>query len=221
MVESGVARSIDTVVLDLGGVLIDWSPRYAYGSIESKTRSLDTFLGTVATTEWNSTLDEGNSFDLAIEERIRLFPEWSDWLRNWKLEWPSMLRGPIQPTLQIVTDLLEARSAGRLKGLFALSNWAASTFCIAQARFPFLGEFDGVLISGQERVAKPDPKFFQLLQTRFGVVPESALFVDDVEKNIRSALTLGYQTYHFGPSAESAALGLRQKLVASGILETK
>lgn len=194
---------IQTLIFDLGGVLIDWNPRYCFERLDSTGSRIDTFLREVATHDWNSTLDRGVSFDAAIQARSREFPEWSSWLDKWKTEWPTMLKGPIHEMVDVLERAVEAKRSGRLSGVYALSNWSEMTFEIAKARFPFLSHFDGIVISGREKVAKPDPEIFHLLMNRYQIVSETSAFIDDVRKNIETAQALGFRTFHFvEPSTE-------------------
>ncbi|MDX9731200.1 MAG: HAD family phosphatase [Bdellovibrionales bacterium] len=220
MVQQRGDVSCDWVVFDLGAVLIDWNPRYVYGRLTSDDSKIEHFLKEVATGEWNSQMDAGNLFQNAIDARALEFPEWRDWLQMWRDEWPTMMHGPILGTVEILKELAVARRQGRLKGILALSNWEANTFKIALARFPFLQEFDGRLISGEEKKIKPDPSFFALLESRYGVEPERAIFIDDLEKNTRVARDLGYRTHQFVAS-ETGFQALRDELAALGLLHRK
>lgn len=208
------------VVFDLGGVLVDWNPRYVYGKettwphSDSSLAPIDYFLNHVATGEWNSSMDAGVLFQQAIDQRKASFPQWAEYLQKWRDEWPTMVRGPIDGTVDIFSEVIRARKNGSLAGVYALSNWEANTFKIALARFPFLDWFDGRLISGEERMIKPDPRFFALLETRFGILPDQTLFIDDVLKNIEMAARLGFKTHHF-----SAPAALRDDLRRQGVIE--
>lgn len=197
MIQPSALTRPDWIVFDLGAVLIDWNPRYVYRRVTKDEAKIETFLREVATSEWNSQLDAGTPFAAAIAKRIEEFPEWREWLEMWRVDWPTMLNGPIDDAVSIFMELVEQRKHGKIKGIFALSNWEANTIKIAKARFPFLQHFDGRLISGEERLIKPDPRFFQLLESRFGIVPERSFFIDDVMKNIETAKNLGFQTHHF------------------------
>lgn len=208
------SQTLDWVVFDLGAVLIDWNPRYVYRRFTSDEARIEYFLKHVATGDWNSRMDAGELFQTAIDERVREFPEWQEWLQAWRDHWPTMLNGPILETVEVFESVVARRRAGRLKGVLALSNWEANTFKIAKARFPFLEHFDARLISGEERLIKPDARFFHLLADRHGVQPERALFIDDVEKNIEAAKALGYQTHHF-----REAKSLRRHLIEWKVLE--
>jgi 2-haloacid dehalogenase len=209
-----VSKTLDWVVFDLGAVLIDWNPRYVYRRFTSDEAQIESFLDRVATGEWNSRMDAGELFQAAIDDRVAQFPEWKEWLQAWRDHWPTMLSGPIQPAVEIFEQVVIQRRIGRLKGVFALSNWEANTFKIAKARFPFLEQFDARLISGEERLIKPDPRFFRLLIDRHQLLPERSLFIDDVRKNIEAASALGFHTHHF-TSPES----LRAHLVELKVIE--
>lgn len=215
MKQNGSPR-LDWIVFDLGAVLIDWNPRYLYRRLTSDDAKIETFLREIATSDWNSRLDAGAPFAATIAARAIEHPTWREWLEHWHLDWPSMLHGPIDETVRIFETVVSERKAGRLKGVFALSNWEANTFKIAKARFPFLDGFDGRLISGEEKLIKPDPRFFQLLSERYGVEPAHALFVDDVEKNIAAAAALGFQTHWFR-NPDDLATDLAQR----GLLRAK
>lgn len=207
------SQTLDWVVFDLGAVLIDWNPRYVYRRFSSDENRIDFFLKEIATGEWNSRMDAGELFQSAIDERVTEFPEWKEWLQAWRDHWPTMLHNSIPESVTVFGEVVDRRRQGFLKGVLALSNWEANTFKIAQARFPFLNDFDGRLISGEERMIKPDPRFFRLLMERYGVVPEKALFIDDVAKNIEAANKLGFQTHHFTDPAN-----LRPRLIELGVL---
>lgn len=207
-------QKIEWVVFDLGGVLIDWSPLYVFGRGGLDPIKVDTFLREIATSEWNSQMDAGMAFQEAIDRRGAEFPEWKEWLQAWRDEWPTMLRGAMKGSVEVFEAVVDARNAGELKGVLALSNWAPDTFRIAEARFPFLTKLDGKLISGIERLIKPDPAFFKLLVERHHVVPENTIFIDDLVKNTAIAEKLGYHVHLF-----KDAKTLRDDLVRLNVLK--
>ncbi len=219
-----IETKIDWVVFDLGAVLIDWNPRYAYRKMarvlgHSSTdveAKLDFFLHDVATGEWNSQMDAGVVFQTAIDRRAQEFPEWKKWLQMWRDEWPTMMRDAIGESVAVFEETVAARRAGKLKGVIALSNWEANTFKIAQARFPFLSDFDQRLISGEEKLIKPNPAFFKLLESRFGVQPRRSIFVDDLIKNTEVAASLGYEVHLYQNAAQ-----LRQAFENRNVLDRK
>lgn len=208
--------TLEWVIFDLGAVLIDWNPRYVYRRHTTDDSRIEKFLREVATSEWNSQMDAGELFQQAIDQRGEQFPEWKSWLQDWRDHWPTMLNGPIDGTVEIFHEVVAEKRSGNLKGVLALSNWEANTFKIAQARFPFLQDFDGRLISGEERLIKPDPRFFSLLSDRFGVVPERSIFIDDLKKNTAVAESMGYRTHHF-----ETPMKLRQDLEQLNVLKKR
>ena len=195
-----------TVVFDLGGVLIDWDPRYAYRQMGGTDAEIEHFLEHVAVSEWNRQFDGGKPFAEGIAERKKEFPEHAEWLDAWWSRWPDMLGGAIDGTVQILRELRDAGTP-----IYALTNWSAETFPIAQERFDFLSWFRGVVVSGEVRKTKPDEDIFEHLADDFGIEPESAVFIDDSLPNVETARRLGFHGIHFtGPD------DLRQRLAALG-----
>ncbi|WP_412061240.1 HAD family hydrolase [Rubrivirga sp. IMCC45206] len=197
-----------TVVFDLGAVLIDWDPRYAYRAMGGTEAEIEHFLDHVATSEWNRQFDAGRPFADGIAERKRRFPEHAEWLDAWWSRWPDMLGGPIDGTVEILREL---KAAG--VPLLALTNWSAETFPIARQRFEFLSWFDGIVVSGEVGLAKPDVLIFEHLMDRFELDPGDAVFVDDSVPNVEAADALGFHAIHFTDPA-----ALRRDLAAHGLL---
>lgn len=196
-----------TVVFDLGGVLIDWDPRYAYRQMGGTEAEIEHFLEHVATSEWNHQFDAGRPFAEGIAERKERFPEHAAWIEAWWDRWPDMLGGAIDGTVALLRELKDAGTP-----LYALTNWSAETFPIARERFDFLGWFDGVVVSGEVRKAKPDADIFGHLVDDFGVVPAQAVFIDDSPANVETARRLGFHGIDFTTPAalraDLARLGL-------------
>jgi 2-haloacid dehalogenase len=183
---------INTVIFDLGGVLIDWNPRYVYRTIFKTEEEIDWFFENVATHDWNENQDAGYPIALATEELIAQHPEWESQIKAYYGRWEEMLGGPIQETVEIFKQLKKA-------GLktYALTNWSAETFHIALARYDFLHWFDGRLVSGEEKTRKPFPEFYQKLIDKFSIDPSKALFIDDNLRNIKGAEAFGIKGIHF------------------------
>ena len=197
-----------TVVFDLGGVLIDWAPRYAYRALGGTEAEIEHFLEHVAVSEWNRQMDAGKPFAQAIEERKAAFPDHAEWLEAWWSRWPDMLGGPIQGTVDILAELKE-----RGTPLYALTNWSAETFPIARERFAFLSWFRGIVVSGEVQKAKPDAEIYHHLADDFGIALPEAVFIDDVPANVEAARTVGLHGVLFeGPDR------LRRDLEALGLL---
>ena len=183
------------VVFDLGGVLIDWDPRYLYRKLLADEAAVEEFLATVCTPEWNAEQDRGRPFAEGVAELVERHPAHAAAIAAYHERWPEMLGGEIAGSVEVLAEL---RAAGM--PLYALTNWSAETFVVARERFGFLAWFDGVLVSGEERLIKPDPRFFRLLPERFGLDPEATFYVDDSEANVAAARELGIDAVRFtGP----------------------
>ena len=180
------------VVFDLGGVLIDWDPRYLYRKLLADEAAVEEFLATVCTPEWNAEQDRGRPFAEGVAVLVERFPAHAAAITAYHERWPEMLGGDIGGTVELLAEL---RAAG--VPLYALTNWSSETFGIARERFEFLDWFDGVLVSGEERLIKPDPAIFQLLVDRFGLDPEATFYVDDSAANVAAAGRLGFDAVQF------------------------
>jgi len=195
--------TIDTFLFDLGGVLIDWSPRYLFSRhFPNDEAAMDDFLGRVCTSEWNVTMDAGKPAHVARAERIAEFPEHEALIHRWFDEWPNMMRGPIEGTVAVLSELRE-----RGYRLYALTNWSADTFPHARGRFDFLDWFEHIVVSGELNLIKPDPAIFRHAIERCALDPRRTLFIDDSAKNTASAASLGFHVHHFqSPDALRAEL---------------
>ena len=201
--------STKAVVFDLGGVLIDWDPRYLYRKLLADEAAVEEFLATVCTPEWNAEQDRGRPFAEGIAELVERHPVHAAAITAYHERWPEMLGGGIPGVVELLAEL---RAAG--VPLYALTNWSAETFGIARERFEFLDWFDGVVVSGEERMVKPDPAIFRLLLDRFGLGPEGALFVDDSPANVAAARELGFDAIQFRDPDR-----LRRDLMERGLLD--
>jgi len=199
----------DTIIFDLGAVLIDWNPRHLYRKIFSDEERMEWFLANICTGPWNEEQDAGRSFSEATQLLVNLHPEWNTEITAFWHRWEEMLGGPIHGTVEI---LKEIRELNKYKVL-ALTNWSAETFPIALKHYEFLGWFDGIVMSGEEKTRKPFPDFYQILLNRYKVDPSRALFIDDSARNIEGGLALGIPGLLFtGPEA------LRTMLQDKGII---
>ena len=157
---------------------------------------MERFLAEITPGTWNHEMDLGKPFAQAIAERAVLHPQHAELLGEWKSQWERMLGGAIDES---VTLLAELRQAGYR--IAALTNWSAETFPVARERFPFLGWFEDIVISGVEGIAKPDPAMFALALQRTGFVAERTVFIDDNLPNIEGARAIGMHTVHFSSTA--------------------
>jgi 2-haloacid dehalogenase len=202
-------QNIDTVIFDLGGVLIDWNPKHLYRKILKSEEEVDWFLENVCTSEWNDQQDAGRSFEEATKELIAKHPDWEEAIMAWYGRWKETIKGPIEETVAILASIKESK---RFR-LYALTNWSAETFPWALDNFQFLHWFEGIVVSGVEKTRKPFPDFYQILFDRYKVNPVTSIFIDDNIKNIEGAKKIGLPTIHFkDPSL------LRKQLTDLGIL---
>lgn len=183
---------IKVIVFDFGGVLIDWNPRYLYKKIFSNEGEMEWFLTNICTDGWNAQQDKGHEFEKAIASLTELHPKFQNEIEAYYKRWPEMLRGEINETVEVLLELKDKNYR-----IYGLTNWSGETFPIALERFEFLRIFDGIIVSGDEKMAKPDREIFQLLLNRYNLTPEHCLFIDDNADNIKTANGLGFYTIHF------------------------
>jgi len=197
-----------TVVFDLGGVLIEWDPRHLYRQLFDDPDEMELFLAEVTTAEWNAHQDAGRPWAEAVELLVAEHPERRELIEAFHRRWPEMLAGEIPGTVGVLADL---RAAG--VRLVALSNWSAEMFPVARERFDFLAWFEGIVISGEVGVNKPDRQIFEHLTEHFGIEPAAALFIDDSATNVDAATALGFRAIQF-----TDATALRLELARLGLL---
>lgn len=197
-----------TMVFDLGGVLVDWDPRYLYRQLFDDPDEMESFLAEVTTAEWNAHQDAGRPWAEAVELLVAEHPQRRELIEAFHRRWPEMLAGEVPGTVDVLADL-RAESVR----LVALSNWSAETFPFARERFDFLAWFEGIVISADVGVNKPDPRIFDHLAEQFGIDPAAALFIDDSSANVDAAKALGFRAIRF-----TDATALRRELVRLGLL---
>lgn len=198
-----------TIIFDLGAVLIDWNPHYLYRKIFDKEAEMLHFLENICTPDWNEAQDAGRSLEEATEMLVAKHPEQEENIRAFYGRWNEMLGGTIEGTVDIFRELKESQKYK----LYALTNWSAETFPVAQERYDFLGWFDGIVVSGTEKDRKPFESFYNTLLNRYQINPEDAVFIDDNLRNIKAAEKLGIDSIHFtSPEA------LREELEKKEIL---
>ena len=203
------APSRRVVVFDLGGVLIQWNPRHLYRKLfGGDEAAMETFLATVCTVEWNQRQDAGRSFADAVAELAPHHPDKVELIEAFGRRFGEMIPGAIEGTVDILADL---KRAGVPR--YALTNWSAETFPPQRNRFEFLSWFEGIVVSGQEGVIKPDPQIYRILLERYRIAPEEAVYIDDNPGNAAAATALGIHGIHF----RSPEL-LRRELESLGIL---
>lgn len=185
---------IDTIIFDLGGVLIDWNPEYvflkAFNGDKKKTKW---FLENVCTMDWNENQDAGYPLVKATEDLVKQFPEYETYIKMYYGNWEDMLGGAIEASVEILKKLINNKDYK----VVALTNWSAETFPIAQRHFEFLKWFEGIVVSGEEKTRKPNKDIFKITLDRFHIKPETTVFIDDNLRNIEAAQSLGIHGIHF------------------------
>lgn len=184
-------RVVDAVVFDIGGVLLDWNPRYLYEQLISDPGELDRFLAEVCTMEWNLTLDAGTPFDEGCRRLALEHPEHAELIHAWKRQ-ADMVRGEVAGTRAIVERL---HAAG--VPLYLLTNMPADVFEERRRTYDVFGYFDGAVVSGIDGVLKPSREIFDLVVARFDLTAERTLFIDDSDRNVRAAAEAGFVVHHF------------------------
>ncbi|MDB5232915.1 MAG: family phosphatase [Chitinophagaceae bacterium] len=184
---------INTIIFDLGAVLIDWNPNYVFDKLFNDEERKAFFFQNICTSEWNEKQDAGRSLKEATDELLVKHPGWKKEIEAYYGRWKEMLGGPIKETVEIFRQL---KASGKYK-LYALTNWSAETFPVALELYEFLHWFDGRVVSGEEKMRKPFPEFYKVLLDRFNVKPGEAIFIDDSLRNIQGAEAVGIKSIHF------------------------
>jgi len=189
---------INTIIFDLGAVLIDWNPHYMYRTLFTDEQEMNDFLATVCTSDWNEEQDAGRSLQEGTDLLVAQHPQHETNIRAFYGRWEEMLGEPFHDTVELFRRL---KTSGKYK-IYALTNWSAETFPVALARYDFLSWFDGIVVSGVEKMRKPAPEFYQILLDRYQVDPQAALFIDDNYRNILAAEKVGIKSIHFTSAGE-------------------
>ncbi len=185
--------TIKTIIFDLGGVLINWDPKLLYRKIFDTEEKVDWFLENVCTFEWNEAQDGGRSISEANEIAITKYPEYQNEIEAFYGRWTEMLNGAKEDVVAILKTLINDPDYK----VIALTNWSAETWPWALERFEFLHWFEDVLVSGQEKLKKPDPKIYQMILKRNSLIAEECIFIDDNLRNIEAARNEGILGIHF------------------------
>jgi 2-haloacid dehalogenase len=197
-----------TVVFDVGGVLIDADYRLLCRKLLDGDAEVEFFLAEVLGPEFHRERDLGAPMaDTAAEWSVR-HPDYESVIHEFCDRFPEMWRGPVPGSPEVLADLKAADV-----GVYGLSNWGRETWPLACECFPFLESLDGVLVSSEVGIAKPDPEIFRMFCARFGVAPEESVFIDDVVQNVTAARALGFHGIVFTDAEE-----LRNDLVRCGAL---
>jgi 2-haloacid dehalogenase len=198
---------IKNIIFDFGGVLIDWNPRYFYQDVFSDTKEMEYFLTEICGPQWNAKHDQGFTFSVLTKELQELHPEYHHEIDLYQKNWQIMIKGEISENTKLLNPL---KSKYRL---FGLTNWSAEAFPIIFPKYEFFKVFEGIVVSGEEKLIKPGREIYELLLNRYGLVASESLFIDDSIKNITTANELGFSTIHINGNTN-----LEEQLVKSGLL---
>lgn len=200
---------IDTIIFDLGGVLLDWNPAYVYREVfNGDEEKVDWFLNTICTHDWNVEQDAGRTILEATETLTSQYPQYEDWIRIFYDRWEDMLGGEIKDTVVLLNKLKKANN----HRLYALTNWSAETFPVAFKRYDFLQHFEGILVSGAEKTRKPFPKIYEIILDRYQINPTSSVFIDDNYENVAAAESFGIRGIQFQNAQQ-----LAKELITLGV----
>ena len=178
-------------LFDLGGVFFDWDPDHFYKNVFENIEEREFFLAEVCNDQWNFQQDAGRSIAQAELELIPKFPHYEKEIKMYYKNHRKMIRGVFEESVDILKKLKDKNYE-----CYVLSNWSAETFAGMTDDYPFLKLFDGLLISGEDKLIKPDYAIYQLARDRFNLNPEETVFIDDKLENIEAAQGLNFKTIH-------------------------
>jgi len=202
---------INAVIFDIGNVLVRWDPRLAYAPLfQGREEDLDYFLNEVCSLDWHTRHDQGMSFRDNIRNRQQEFPEYADMIARFETEWDNMFDGVIEGTVDLLYQLRD-----RHYPLFGLTNFAAGKYTDFCRKYSFMSLFEDVIVSGVEKVTKPDPRIYRILLDRTAIAAERTLFIDDRQENLRAAEKFGLQTHLF-IDAETLAQDMADRGILPG-----
>lgn len=181
-----------TIIFDLGGVLVDWNPRYFYRSVFNDDAKMEDFLKVCCNTPWILKMDEGMTAKENIALAQKQHSQYAKEIALYDEGWYSMFGPFYEDTIEILKEL---KANGHK--LYALTNWSAEKFSWARKNFPFIPLFEGIVVSGEEKVIKPSPRIYQILLDRYNLKAEDCVFIDDNPNNAEAAENLGMTGIHF------------------------
>ena len=190
------------IVFDIGNVLLRWDPRFLFTQYFDDEAEMEWFLAHVCDHEWNLEQDRGRSFADAVAERSAKFPEHAGAIAAYDTRWHETLPHAIEGTVAILDELV-----AREIPVYAITNWSAEKFRETRPRFPFLDKFRDIVVSGEEKLIKPDAAIYELFLRRNRLGAADCLFIDDSAANVGGAEAVGMKAHHFrSPEALRAEL---------------
>lgn len=187
------------IVFDFGGVLVDWNPRYLYDKYFGDEERSQWFLDNICLYSWNLQMDGGKPFAEGVRELQAEHPEWTEAIGIYHTRWIEMMGGEVEGTADVLRAL---KRAGY--GIYGLTNWSAETFPLIRDTYPVFGEFDGIVVSGEEHLLKPDAAIYRCLIDRYGLQAEESIFIDDNAANVEAARGVGMKALRFESARQLA-----------------
>jgi haloacid dehalogenase superfamily, subfamily IA, variant 3 with third motif having DD or ED len=177
---------IKHLIFDFGAVLVDWNPYYLYDPYFGDHARAEHFLQTIHAFDWNAQVDAGRPSAEITEETVAQFPQWEKEIRMFYGRWIEMMGGPI-PGMEALVREYKARGYG----VWGLTNWSNEFFPLVRDRYPVFQVLDGYVVSGVEKIIKPDARLYRILLDRFGLKAEECVFIDDNAANVAGAEAVG------------------------------
>jgi len=201
-----LSDQVQAVVFDVGRVIVQWDLRHLFAQLIEDEAELDWFCANVVTEEWHFQHDAGRPLSEMVPERKAQFPAHVDLIDAYASRFLDTIPGMVSGTAELIERLADQEVP-----LFAITNFGSEFWKEFFPTQPILGHFRDIVVSGDEKLTKPDPAIYRLAAARFGFDPAGMLFIDDSAANIESAAALGWQTHHFvGAAGLEADLRARQ-----------
>ncbi len=196
------------VVFDVGRVLFQWQLGALFEKLIDDREELDWFLANVVTEEWHFEHDRGRALADMVPERIALYPQYESHIQAYATRFNETVPGPVDGTHALVERLAAAGVP-----LFCLTNFGDEFWQMFRPTQPIFDHFADIIVSGVEKVAKPEPRIYEIVEQRSGRDGAALFFADDNPDNIAAAKARGWDAHLFGDAA-----GLEAALVEAGFL---
>ena len=183
--------SVKKFLFDLGNVFFDWNPERILKPIFNDEERMNFFINNISFPLLDTRCDAGITIEVAVNDAIKKFPDFEKEIKLYYPNHGNMVGGFFQKTVDVFYKIKELNYP-----CFVLSNWSAETYEGMEETYPFLKDFDGKIISGRDFLIKPDPAIYELAISRFDLIPQETLFIDDRLDNIEAAQKLNFQTIH-------------------------
>ncbi|MBR4995498.1 MAG: HAD family phosphatase [Alistipes sp.] len=187
---------VKNIVFDFGAVLVDWNPHHLYDNYFGSVEKAEWFLNNICLYSWNIQMDGGKPFAQGVAELQAQYPEWSDAIAVYHTRWIEMMAGEIEG----MSDLIKRLKAAGYR-VYGLTNWSSETFPLVRDKYPIFDLMEGIVVSGEEHLLKPDAAIYNCLLERYGLKAEESLFVDDNAANVEGARAVGMQGVQFTSTA--------------------